>query len=451
MKLVLVRRHSAMLVGLVAQALQYGSALMLLPFLVTRLSAAEVGIWYVFVTVQGLALLADFGFQPTIARAFAAAFGGARELRTTGLATEASREPNYHLARQVLKAARWLYLGLALVTAAILLTVGTRYIVSIATGQVPDLQDVILAWTVFSAGTALNLYLVWVSPLMLGSGRVTQNYLFLIAGRGSFALIGIGVLMAGGGLLGLAIANLVSNVLARLVAIPLMRPVAASLKGTVPASEVRDTLARLWPNAGRMGLVAVSGFLITRANVLILSTFVGLETAASYAISLQLLTALAMVAMLPTQIALPRIVELRIRDDMAGLRHLLLGRMAFFFGAYMAGAVAIVIGGQFGFALVGSEVELLPQALLSLLALVVMLEMNHSNAAFVITTANDVPFVAPALLSAAAILLLSMGLVWAGMGAFGAILAQGLVQGAYNNWKWPLTAWRGVQDRRVKI
>lgn len=447
MMMSLVRRNSAMLVGLFAQALQYGSSLLLLPFLVTRLTAAEVGIWYVFVTVQSLALLADFGFQPTVARAFAAAFGGARELRGTGLVGEAADRPNYILVRQILKAARWLYLGLAVLTAVVLLSAGTLYVVHVGRGQIPDMRALETAWLVFAMGTALNLYLVWVSPLMLGSGQVTQNYLFLIAGRGSFALIGIVVLLAGGGLLGLAFANLASNILARLFAARLMRPIMPHIAGPVPGHEVRDVLAKLWPNAGRMGLVAVSGFLITRANVLILSTFAGLAVAASYAISLQLLTALAMVAMLPTQITLPQVVELRLRGAMATLRRMLLGRFAFFFAAYAAGAVVIVFAGQAGFALVGSKVQLLPHGLLALLALVVMLEMNHSNAAFIITTANDVPFVTPSLLSALAIVLLSTLSVWAGAGALGAILTQGIVQAAYNNWKWPLVAWRGLQDR----
>jgi len=442
-----VRRHSGLLVGLVAQTLQYGAALLMLPFLVTRLSQVEIGVWYVFVTMQGLALLADFGFQPTVARAFAAAFGGAQEVLKTGLGQESAGAPNYPLIRRILKAARWLYMGLAIAVGAVLLTAGTFYVTQVAAGEVGNLRTVQTAWIVFSIGSALNLYLAWVSPVMLGSGRVTQNYLFLIVGRGSFALIGIIVLIAGGGLLGLAFANLVSNVIARLFAVWLMRPLAPHLRGPALAgAEVRAVLKRLWPNAGRMGLVAVSGFMITRANVLILSALAGLTVAASYAISLQLLTALAMVAMLPTQVTLPQIVELRLRGAMAALRHLLLGRVVFFFIVYILGALAIILIGQIGFALIGSKVHLLPQLLMSLLALVVMLEMNHSNAAFVITTANDVPFVVPSLLSGIAIVLLSMILVRNGAGALGAILAQGLVQAAYSNWKWPLMAWRGIQD-----
>jgi hypothetical protein len=80
-----IRAHRALLIGLTAQLLQYGSALMLVPFMVTRLSKAEIGLWYVFVAVQSLAFICDFGFQPTFTRAFAQGISGAARVERQGL------------------------------------------------------------------------------------------------------------------------------------------------------------------------------------------------------------------------------------------------------------------------------------------------------------------------------------------------------------------------------
>lgn len=435
---------------MVAQVFQYGAALLLLPFIVTRLSPAEVGVWYVFVTVQSLALLADFGFQPTVARAFAAAFAGARELRSEGLAAdEGAQAPNYSLAADVLRAAKRLYLGLGMTVLAVLLTAGLLYVRHISAGEVVDMRRVEIAWGVFAVGTASYLYLTWVSPFLLGSGLVTQNYLYVIASRGSFAVLAILALLAGGGLIALAAANLVANLVARIAAAWLMRPAARPLRAHGGSGSSGAVLRALWPNAGRMGLVALSGFLITRTNVLVLSGFEGLAPSASYAISLQILSALGIIAMLPTQIMLPRIVELRVRNDRVGLRQLLWGRVLFFLAAYTAGAVAFVALGQFAFRLIGSHVALLSWPVLALLAVVMLLESNHSNFAFVISTANRVPFVAPAIMSAAAIVLGSTGIAWAGWGALGVILVQGAVQAAYNNWKWPLVVWQDLHREHI--
>lgn len=443
-------RYGPVAVGIAAQALQYGVALMMLPFVVTRLPPAEVGIWYIFVTVQGLALLSDFGFQPTIARAFASAYAGAAEIQTHGLAEEAVGDPNYLLMGRLLKAARILYLGMAVSVLMLLLTAGTAYVHHIAIGQVRDLHRVEIAWLVFACSTATYLYLTWVSPLLLGTGRITQNYLFVIASRGGFALIAIAALLLGGGLLGLAIANLVANIFARLIAQVMARPILGAIRvHDTKQQSVRSVLRALWPNAGRMGLVSVGGFLTTRWNVLVLSMFVGLAPSGSYAISLQILTALGMVAMLPTQVALPQIVGLRVQGALGGLRRLLQERVLFYLLVYVVGAAMLVLIGQGLFQLIGSKVQLLPRPLLALLAVVMLLELNHSNFAFIITTGNKVPFVRPSLLSAGAIVLFSTGAAWAGAGVLGVILSQGLVQLAYNNWKWPLTVWQELRHERV--
>lgn len=445
-----LRRNQAVAIGGFAQALQYGAALLLLPFIITRLTAAEVGIWYIFVAVQGLAQLADFGFAPAISRAVASAFAGSTRVHAEGLDKfEEKRDPNYTLIGQILRASRHLYLSMAAIVLLLLLTVGTFYITAVAADDVADLAQVRTAWIVFAASAALWLYIAWISPLLIGANRVSQNYMFIIASRGSFALFGIVTLAAGGGLLALAACNLAANIFAWLIGMALTRAVLRPVRALGAwRGSVRAVLRALWPNAGRMGLVSVAGFFITRTNLLVLSVFVGLEASASYAISFQILFAMGMITMLPTQVALPQIVGMRVRDDRAGLRSLLAGRVLFYFAAFSAGAIVLIWIGQPLFRLMDSNVQLLSRPLLALMAVVVLLELNHSNCAFIITTGNRVPFVLPALLSAAAIIIFSTTAAWAGLGILGVILAQGLVQLAYNNWKWPLVVWRELRDER---
>jgi hypothetical protein len=102
-------------IAMTAQVVQSAAGLALLPFMVTRLSAAEVGIWYIFVAIQGLAIIADFGFQPALARAFAVGFAGGDGLQKQGLSlSEGTGAPNLRLVAEVLSAARRLYLWLGL-------------------------------------------------------------------------------------------------------------------------------------------------------------------------------------------------------------------------------------------------------------------------------------------------------------------------------------------------
>ena len=437
------RRQQGAAFGFIAQALQAGASLLLLPFVVTRLPAAEIGVWYVFMTIQGLAGLADFGFQPTVARGFAAAFAGASEIRREGLVHAAGPAPNLLLVKQVLMAARTLYLGLAAGVLILLLTLGLFYITRVAGREIPDVGHVQLAWVVFVFGTALNLYLLWMGSFLVGAERITQNYLLVICNRGAFALFGIAALLGGGGLMSLAIINVAAALLTRVLASSMLRPLVDPLGHVRPSrQDVRMILGALWPNASRSGLVGLGAFLITRINVLVISTFAGLSASASYAVSLQLLGALAVASQVPTQVALSRMVALRVRHQFGALRHLFIGRHGFMVASVVVGTLFIVFAGQPLLGMIGSKLTLLPRPTFLLLGLVMLLEANHANCAFVITTANRVPFVKAALFSGVAVAVLSTVSAWAGFGALGAIAAQGLVQLAYNNWRWPMELWR---------
>lgn len=439
-------RHRGVSIGIVAQILQYGAALLLLPFIVVHLSAAEVGIWYIFVTVQGLATLADFGFLPTFSRAIATGYAGAPELQREGLAKASDGAPNLVLVKSIVAAARQLYLGLSLVVALLLATVGLAYVTNLAEHASLDLGQARIAWLLFATGTAANLYFLWIDPLLIGAGRVPQTYIITIISRGGFALLAIAVLLAGGGLVAIGVVNLASVVIARLIAIAMIRPVLAPL-ATVASERGhrRDVLRALWPNASRMGLVAIGAFAINRANLLVLSSFVGLAGSASYALSVQILGALGAVAQLPTQVALPQIVAARVRGDRSAFRRLFLSRQAFLLGVFVCGALGVALVGQPLLRLIGSNVQLLSPPLFLLLSVVLLLELNHSNCANVITTGNRVPFVWPALLSGAAVVGLSSLVASWGWSVIGIILVQGAVQLAYNNWRWPLMLWKEIE------
>jgi O-antigen/teichoic acid export membrane protein len=445
-----LRRHSALGLGFIAQALQYGAGLIVLPFVVTRLAPAEIGLWYLFLTVQSLAFLADFGFQPTLARAFASAYAGASELRKRGHG-ETSGEPNLPLIQEILYFCRRLYLALAGVVVLLLLAAGLVYFCGSTADEQPDVVHNLLVWAILSVGTASQLYFSWTYSFLTGAGRISASYGGQIVSRMSFVAIGIGVLVSGFGLPGLALANLSSIIVGRAYAAYSMRPLFSQLVSSPPRHEKsRDTFKALWPNATRMGLVTLGAFLITRANLMIISAFLGLATTAAYALSLQLLMAVVSIAQLPMQIAAPMMVQMRVHRNILALRRVFITRQAMLLALLIVGLLFIVVAGPWLLALIGSNVQLLPTGILLLLGLVLLLEANHSACALVITTGNEVPFVVPALVSGLAVVVLGTFAAAAGYGVAGVILAQGLVQLAYNNWKWPLQVWKELHGKPVQ-
>ena len=441
-----VTTQRRLFVGFIAQAMQYGASLLLLPFMAASLSAAEIGIWYLLITVQGLAAIADFGFGGAFARSIATAFVGADSIRSQGMG-EVGKDPNYRLVSEIIRTAQIWYAMLAACVFLVLISAGLAYVLHVAQGT--DIQPLRLGvtWGTMAFGTALSMYFSWVNPILIGANRIEQDLISQIIGKGGAALLGILVLLSGGGLLALAFAQLAALVCARLAAAAFMRPITCHFPPVTPDwARTRRLLASIAPNASRFGLASLSGFLITRSSVFAVTTFAGLAAGGSYAISLQLLSAVLQVAQMPAQFTMPRFVGLHARGDRANIRREAIRISALFVGLFVLGIAAIVVAGPPLFAAIGRDVRLLPPLLLLCLGVVMMLEGLHSVSAFVLMTGNKVPFARAAILSAIAVAAGTMIAGWRGWGIGGIIAVQGLVQLSYNNWRWPLMV---LQDTRV--
>jgi len=434
-----IRRHGPMLSGLVAQGLQYGSALLLLPVLFTRLSTQEIGVWYLFMAIQGLALIADFGFQFTFARNIALAHSGARGLQAHGITDDFGSQPNWILLGQVLKVARRVYFGLSTVMFLVLATAGLWYVTTITATSGLDTGYVARSWLIFSFGICLGIYFQWISPLLIGTNQISINYIFLIISRGGFAIGGIAVLLAGGRLTALAGMLVAMDVIGRASVYPAVRTVLRQARiAIIDPDTFRKVFASVWPNASRQGVVGIASFLILRYNAFVIITFFGLPAMASYGVTLQLVSGVQQVALLPVTIMLPQLVAAQVRRDRDMLRQRWrIGVMAYAV-IFVIGPLTLVLGGQAIIAMIGGKAALLPAPLLILLCTIMALEGNHMVAASIIMSGNRVPFMLPAIVSGIAVAILSTSVAALGMGLTAVILVQGLVQLAYNNWKWPV-------------
>ena len=110
---------------------------------------------------------------------------------------------------------------------------------------------------------------------------------------------------------------------------------------------------------------------------------------------------------------------------------------------YAIGAVVVLLWGNMILELLHSRTLLLPAGPLLLYLAIQFLESNHSMAASLITTRNEVPYVWASVVSGACIATLTLlSLSFTSLGVTGVILSAGVVQLCYNNWKWPLVVCR---------
>lgn len=443
--------HGGILWGYGAQALNIGAGLLLLPLIVHFLAATDVGLWFVFITFAGLAQLLEFGFQPTLARNASYVFSGARQLSKVGLPEETNNnsEVDIHLLQGLISASRNIYRIVAVIAAAVMLLGGTLYITSLLT-PAQDMRTSILAWVMFSSGHILTFYFGYLNGFLQGRGDVTQANKVTVINRSCFIVLSCAFVIPGYGLLGLGAASMLSSAIGRFFAYRYFASDATSRRAAKLKNEpdALNLFSTLWHNASRLGAVQLGAFLIQRGNILIASSFLGLEAAASYGLTVTVLMALSGVAGAVCQIQVPHLSALQMKGDRVTLTKVYDKIVLLAWSVFLLGLVFVALYGNLLLELAAKQIKLLPLELTLLLGCILLLELNHSIAATFLTTMNQVPFVSAAIVSGIGVFLLSMLLIQP-FGFYGLIIAQGAIQLAYNNWKWPLEVRRRLGKQPI--
>ena len=71
--------------GYIAQFFQYGTALLILPIVLNQLPAKDMAIWYIFMSIQSIVGLIDFGFSPSISKQVSFVYSGVSSLSKEGI------------------------------------------------------------------------------------------------------------------------------------------------------------------------------------------------------------------------------------------------------------------------------------------------------------------------------------------------------------------------------
>ena len=425
-----------------AQGLSLGMWLILLPVALRYLPQHEIGLWLVFLTIASLAQLLELGFQPTIARNVAYVYAGAQNLQPAGLLTAASGAVNGQLVANLFAASQRIYTVMAAAAAGLLWIVGTAYVVSIAPSD-PSLSTSLFAWLAFSAGYVINFYYGYLNAFLQGRGDMLLSNKVLVTSRIVQLFLSAGLIACGARLLGLGIASLVSTVVGRFMAYRYLRQSSLpTVSGqTASAQQVNDLVKILWHNASRHGAVMVGAFLITRANILIASSRLGLVEATGFALSIQILLILQALAMLPFNLALPRLNLMRAQGRTDAMQRIFGTALAAALGLFVLAAMSLVILGKPLLAYIGSATTLPGPMVLSAFSVVFLLELNHGICGNFITTDNQVPFMKAALFTGLAITTTAWWIA-PSFGVVGFLMTIGFWQVIYNNWKWPMEAAR---------
>ena len=426
-----------------------GSGLILFPFILNKMPAETVGIWNIFQTITVMVAILDFGFQPSFARNLSYVFSGVKSLRKEGVAAvedtvytaakEGEAAVDYGLLKGTLVAMQRLFRIISLAAFVLLATAGTAYFMYILGKYSGDRTDAIAAWVLLIVLNCYDLYTLYYDALLKGKGYVRRSQQIMIVSQSVYLVLAIGLIFAGLGLSAIVASRLVSIVIRRVLSrrVFFTREMRQALSG-VEADDPKEIMRAICPNAVKIGLTQLGSLAVNKSAMLIGAAFLTLEQVASYGITLQLLEILCNCSTVPYRAFSPKLAQCRAGKDLAGLRHYYLLCEAILLAIWIAGGSVAVLFGDDVLRLIKSQTMFLPTAMFAVMVAFHLLEDNQSMASGFIMSDNRIPFFIPSLLSGAAtVLLLWLFLDVLDWGIWGMVLAPGVAQLAYQDWKWP--------------
>lgn len=424
--------------------IRLGYGIILLPLVLHKLSTADLGMYYVLLSLTALSQLVDFGFGETIGRFITFAMGGAREILAQGLPKPGdSHTPNYTLLWELLATTRTIYRCLTLAVLVIVGSWGT-YIVELRIHETSSVLITRLAWAATLAGTMFDIYANWWCVYLRSmnavvvAARITVLVMLVRLG------LAAGLLGAGAGLLSLPIAAILSDTLQRWLA---RSRVLALLQDHPPPAktEVRKLLKIIWPNTWRVGVFLFSNYLTVNANTAICLAAFGLAANARYGLSVQLMTIASSMAITWVYVKRPLLGQHLVRQDLAAVRQIFWPRLWLQNLTFLVLAAGVVFCGSWAMNWIGGGKEILSMSWLAVLMLSSFLMLQFSSWGTLMATGNNLAYLWPTVATNVLSLVLSLLLVYFTTLGLGALVLGPLLAGVlFNFWYWPAYAAREI-------
>lgn len=433
-----------------ATLFRIGSGVLLFPLVLNMLPSETVGVWTIFTSVTMIIGIMDFGFSPSFARNIAYIFSGVRSLKRDGHecvdATDA--QIDYNLLKRTIRAMQYFYSRMALILFAFLSIVGTFYIYTLMQNYAGDVREIYFAWAIVCVVNSYNLYTLYYDALLNGRGLIKRKNQIVLIGNVAYLSLAVLLLLCGFGLIAIVSAQLVSVLIIRTLSYKSFysNEITSNL-AAVEEVDYKDILRAIMPNALKLGLASLGGFLTFRLSTFVGPLFISLSDMASFGITLQLLAVVSSLALLYTNVYLPKVFQWRVERNVALIRKTFYISTLLVFVIFLCGGIAIDLLGNWALNLLGSQTQLLSGALFVFLVIHYYLETNMVNSTEYLLAKNEVPFYKRYLVSGCITVFLLFLLVgYFDWGLWGVIAAPMISQSVLQYWKWTCEVYKELKN-----
>ena len=437
--------------AMLAALFRIGSGVLLFPMVLSMLPSETVGVWTIFTSVTLITGILDFGFNQSFARNISYVFSGVRSLKRDGheyVADAENEKIDYVLLKNTIGAMRYFYSHMALILFVFLAVGGTFYMYSLMQNYGGDVREIYVAWAIVCIVNSYNLYTLYYDSLLSGRGLIKRKNQIVLIGNVAYLSLAVVLLLCRLGLVAIVSAQLVSVLIIREMSRRSFY--STDIKNglsNVAEGEYKSVLKAIVPNAVKLGLASVGGFLTFRLSTFVGPMYISLSDMASFGITLQLLSVVSSLALLYTNVYLPKVFQWRVENNITQVRRTFRLSMLLVFIAFISGGLLISLLGNWALDVLGSDTQLLAGGLLAFLVLHYYLETNMVNATEYLLAKNEVPFYKRYLVSGVVtVILLFVFVGYLGLGVWGIIAAPMISQSILQYWKWPYEVYKELKS-----
>ena len=200
------------------------------------------------------------------------------------------------------------------------------------------------------------------------------------------------------------------------------------------------------PNAVKIGITTIGMFLVNKLIVLIAPLFLSLSQIGSYGTTKQIIDLIVSFGALWFSTYYPKITHHRVNDNLFHLKRMYIKSRLILLGVFLLCGIGFIIAGPFLLNLIHSKTQLLPTLMIFALLIFAYMDSIQSISISLLLSGNEVPFMKSALLTGfMSISILFLLFYFTTIGIWGLILAPGISQLVYQDWKWPKLVKRNLR------
>ncbi|SOC44726.1 O-unit flippase-like protein [Salinicoccus kekensis] len=426
--------------GYVSHILVQGINAILLPFVLFFLTPNELGLWYTFTALYGLAMLIDFGFQSTVSRHVSYVWSGADTVKSLGYdVVKEENSFNESFFIKLLSNIKFIYYIMGIIILIVLSTIGTFYIVKVSIDEL-DILIVLISWTLYMTAIILNIAFSFWNSFLKGIGAIKYYNQTLIIAKFTQLLLSILFLFLGYGILGVSIAYFISVIVNRIILSKFFYKFhkrTSILKGKIKPKFQKNIIRSLLPNTFKAGVVSVSNYLILNFPILLSSYFLSLEFSGKFGLVSQIITLILTISNSYYNTYLSKFNYYRVKGQNKEILNLFKKSVAINYFINILAFISFLIFGDMILGVIASNQELLPLHILIIIIMYRFLYNNQNIFVTLLSTKNTLPYYKSFLISALVTVLIQIVLLNINPSIYSIIFPILFVQLIFNNWYWP--------------